>query len=604
MRTLIHISLTTGLPFPHLVHGLTVRDDGDLNLGTLTGSPAYFPLLAGSLAIDAADAKYCPDTDQAGNSRPVGEACDIGAFELQSAQEDAVEPTATATETPSPTATSAALQAPDNLKASVGADGVTLNWDAPAEDEVSGYEILRRRPNQGESELQAINRIFGATTYTDSTATSADVYVYGVKALNNLGEISVLSNTVSIEVAADDLATETATATNTQLPTVTNTPAPTATEAPEATAIEKQVNSVADRCIGILFGRLLVPVNNFFPARLLLYNDDECSLSGGYEFSAPGDYGTAYSTTGPEAAAAICQAENADGFDYTVSPFAMHEDLYVCIRGEASATETQSTQPQQQAAEAPATPTNTPVPTATNTPVPTATNTPVPTATNTPVPTATNTPAPTPSGFCVLVGPGTYWLFPGNRFLSGLITVYSGSDCEELDITQASIGDDGYVYTAAGQATAMDLCASGHGDGSTYNVVVVPANTDVWQCALPPTNTPVPTQTDTPLPVATNTAVPTATNTSVPPTNTSVPPTNTPVQAANSRAVTNVQLRSNHPGELTVSWNAPSDPPRDYRVMYARIDEDFKTWSDASGTHSRPPPRSHLPVWTRASAIR
>ena len=278
-----------------------------------------------------------------------------------------------------------------------------------------------------------------------------------------------------------------ATATNTQLPTVTNTPAPTATEAPEATAIKNQVNSDADRCIGILFGRLLVPVNNFFPASLLLYNDDECSQSGGYEFSAPGDYGTAYSTTGPEAAAAICQAENADGFDYTVSPFAMHEDLYVCIRGEASATETQSTQPQQQAAEPTATPTNTPVPTATNTPVstatntpvptatntpvPTATNTPVPTATNTPAPTATNTPAPTPSGFCVLVGPGTYWLFPDNRFLSGLITVYSGSDCEELDSTQASIGEDGYVYTTAGQATAMDLCASGHGDGSTYNVV-------------------------------------------------------------------------------------------------------------------------------------
>ena len=216
--------------------------------------------------------------------------------------------------------------------------------------------------------------------------------------------------------------------------------------------------------------------------------------------------------------------------------------------------------------------------------MPTATNTPAPTATNTPVPTATNTPVPTPSGFCVLVGPGTYWLFPDNRFLSGLITVYSGSDCEELDSTQASIGEDGYVYTAAGQATAMDLCASGHGDGSTYNVVPVPANIDVWQCALPPTNTPVPTQTNTPLPAATNTALPTATNTSVPPTNTSVPPTNTPVQVANSRAVTNVQLRSNHPGELTVSWNAPSESrSRDYRVMYAPIDEDFKTWSDASG---------------------
>ena len=45
-------------------------------------------------------------------------------------------------------------------------------------------------------------------------------------------------------------------------------------------------------------------------------------------------------------------------------------------------------------AEATATPTNTPKPTATNTPRPTATNTPKPTATNTPRPTATNTPTP------------------------------------------------------------------------------------------------------------------------------------------------------------------------------------------------------------------
>ena len=48
-------------------------------------------------------------------------------------------------------------------------------------------------------------------------------------------------------------------------------------------------------------------------------------------------------------------------------------------------------------------------------------------------------------------------VFFSNRFLSGLVTVYPGSDCEELEITQTSIGDNGYVYTTAGQATAMDL---------------------------------------------------------------------------------------------------------------------------------------------------
>ena len=58
---------------------------GDPKLGALVvpedGSPAYFPLLAGSPAIDAADDGYCPETDQIGTVRPQGAGCDIGAIE-------------------------------------------------------------------------------------------------------------------------------------------------------------------------------------------------------------------------------------------------------------------------------------------------------------------------------------------------------------------------------------------------------------------------------------------------------------------------------------------------------------------------------------------
>ena len=173
------------------------------------------------------------------------------------------------------------------------------------------------------------------------------------------------------------------------------------------------------------------------------------------------------------------------------------------------------------------------------------------------------------------MGPGTYWLFPQSDFLSGLITVYATSQCEELDITETSIGEDGYVYTADEQ-TAASLCAAGNNDGETYTVLQQAYNTDLWQCMIAPTNTPAPTETNTPLPVASNTPMPTATDTSI-------PPTNTPVQVADSRAVTNVQLASNRLGELTIAWNAPSDPPQDYRVSYAPIDENFKTWTDLSG---------------------
>ena len=59
--------------------------NGDPMLGDLVesedGSPAYFPLLPGSPAIDTASSDFCPDADQIGTARPQGEACDIGAIE-------------------------------------------------------------------------------------------------------------------------------------------------------------------------------------------------------------------------------------------------------------------------------------------------------------------------------------------------------------------------------------------------------------------------------------------------------------------------------------------------------------------------------------------
>jgi CSLREA domain-containing protein len=58
----------------------------DPNLGALTGSPAYFPLNDGSVAIDAGDDAVCaaaPVNNQSQNGlpRPQGEHCDIGSYE-------------------------------------------------------------------------------------------------------------------------------------------------------------------------------------------------------------------------------------------------------------------------------------------------------------------------------------------------------------------------------------------------------------------------------------------------------------------------------------------------------------------------------------------
>lgn len=54
---------------------------GDPMLGDLVDEDGSRPLLHGSPAIDAADARFCPPTDQLGNPRPAGEGCDLGAIE-------------------------------------------------------------------------------------------------------------------------------------------------------------------------------------------------------------------------------------------------------------------------------------------------------------------------------------------------------------------------------------------------------------------------------------------------------------------------------------------------------------------------------------------
>jgi hypothetical protein len=58
----------------------------DPNLGSLTGSPAYFPLNAGSSAIDTGSNAYCAaalvnNQSQNGVTRPQGSHCDIGSYE-------------------------------------------------------------------------------------------------------------------------------------------------------------------------------------------------------------------------------------------------------------------------------------------------------------------------------------------------------------------------------------------------------------------------------------------------------------------------------------------------------------------------------------------
>ena len=116
------------------------------------------------------------------------------------------EPTSTPTPTPDPTPAPADLR-PTGLEVELVENKVTLSWTAPAEDadNVTGYEILRRRPMEGESSLTTLvaDTESKATTYTDATANEAGVrYVYRVKALRG-DDVSLSSNFDRIDLPAD-----------------------------------------------------------------------------------------------------------------------------------------------------------------------------------------------------------------------------------------------------------------------------------------------------------------------------------------------------------------------------------------------------------------
>ena len=80
--------------------------------------------------------------------------------------------------------------APRNLTGTANSDGtVTLRWDAPNDDSVSGYQILRRRPREGENTLLVLVNDTGSTDteYTDNDVTPDVGHAYRVKAINAVG---------------------------------------------------------------------------------------------------------------------------------------------------------------------------------------------------------------------------------------------------------------------------------------------------------------------------------------------------------------------------------------------------------------------------------
>ncbi len=79
---------------------------------------------------------------------------------------------------------------PTGLSATASHDSVTLTWDDPGDDSITGYVILRRvRENNVGGEFSELVPDTGsaATTYTDDTVVAGITYTYRIKAINGAG---------------------------------------------------------------------------------------------------------------------------------------------------------------------------------------------------------------------------------------------------------------------------------------------------------------------------------------------------------------------------------------------------------------------------------
>ena len=76
---------------------------------------------------------------------------------------------------------------PAGLEATATHDSVTLTWDDPQDNSITGYVILRRLPSvdpEGQFDELVADTGTAATTYTDGSVAAETRYTYRIKAIN------------------------------------------------------------------------------------------------------------------------------------------------------------------------------------------------------------------------------------------------------------------------------------------------------------------------------------------------------------------------------------------------------------------------------------
>ena len=83
------------------------------------------------------------------------------------------------------------------MATAVAPNSVTLSWDNPDDESITGYAILRRdkdlQPEEGTFFTVTSDTGTAATTYTDQTVEADKRYVYRIKAINAAGMSEISS---------------------------------------------------------------------------------------------------------------------------------------------------------------------------------------------------------------------------------------------------------------------------------------------------------------------------------------------------------------------------------------------------------------------------
>ena len=163
---------------------LSALDDAD----GLSGAVFSYQWLADDVEIqDATDSIHVLDADDEGRTIRVRVS-----FTDYAGNEETLtsEPAAALAQAKTEEAPTELPPAPFNLTARANGDGsVTVSWDAPDDDSITGYQVLRRHPGEAQHSMveSAVHTGGTETTYTDDDLTPDVLHAYSVRAMNAAG---------------------------------------------------------------------------------------------------------------------------------------------------------------------------------------------------------------------------------------------------------------------------------------------------------------------------------------------------------------------------------------------------------------------------------